>query len=285
MNVITHRGLDSEHRNTYTESSKEAFAYFLEKGWGLEFDVRITKDGIPVISHDSSLSRLTGSNELAISDVSVDSFLNTPLLNGHTLTLPELISMMHSSIGTTKSIHALHLKHHNQTDEELDILLPYLSKITDLPIIVFDLKPSAARKIKECVPNLLLAASAAHTYDILRYNNAVGETLLSLEELKQNLDLYDWAWLDEWDRTDAHGAKKALYTKETISLLKELGIKSALVSPELHATSPKLLGGESHQDAATIEALTTRWQELFNLDADAICTDYPSTVSMLIHGT
>ncbi|MEN9920678.1 MAG: Glycerophosphoryl diester phosphodiesterase family [Candidatus Parcubacteria bacterium] len=283
MKIITHRGLDSEHHHTFTESSKEAFAFFLGKGWGLEFDVRITNDGVPVISHDASLGRLTNKEEPAITEMTADEFLNTPLPNGSTLTFDELITMMRSYASTTKSIHALHLKHHNQTSGELELLLPYLAKLVDLPIIIFDVTPSVARLIKESIPSLQLSASVAHPYDILRHNSAVGETLLSLEELEQNRDVYDWAWLDEWDRTDAEKAEKALYTKETVIKLQTLAIKSVVVSPELHATSPKLLGGESHQDAVNIDSLGARWQEIAKLQADAICTDYPHKVSSMVY--
>lgn len=284
MYVITHRGLDFEHHHSFTESSREAFQFFLNAGLGIEFDVQITLDGIPVISHDTSLTRIAGSEHPLIKDISAKSFLETKLPNGNTLTLDELVNMMIATQGKTMSVHALHLKYENQTPEQLDVLLPYLEKLVDLPLLIFDIIPSIGTKIKNHFPTLQLAASIAHPHDISRYNSAVGGTLLSMEELAQYRDIYEWAWLDEWDRTDEDGNEKALYTATTFSTLHELDIKSVVVSPELHATSPKLLGGESHPDAESLERLEKRWRTIFSLQPNAICTDYPKKVTGLQHG-
>ena len=44
MNVITHRGLNFSRPGYFLESSLEAFVDQLDNGFGLEFDVRLTKD-------------------------------------------------------------------------------------------------------------------------------------------------------------------------------------------------------------------------------------------------
>lgn len=274
MHIITHRGLDADSHHTFTESSKEAFSFFLGHGFGLEFDVRLTKDTVPVISHDESLTRLTGSTQPLIKDLTAADFLSTPLPNGNTLTLEQLIALLESNAEKNSSTHALHLKHNNQSDEELSILKPHLERAAALSCIVFDLTPTAARILKKLVPQLQLAASVAHPYDVERYNRAVGGTLLSLDEVPQYRHVYDWVWLDEWDRTDIDG-EKTLYNHEVIENMRSYGYKISVVSPELHATSPHLLGGESHQDAQDITTLQNRWHETLALKPDAICTDYP----------
>jgi hypothetical protein len=179
------------------------------------------------------------------------------------------------------TFHALHLKHHNQTPDELEKILPYLAQLTALPILIFDATPASAQIIKEQVPELLLAASVAHPYDIERYGGAVGDTLVSVSDMEKYTDRYDWVWLDEWDRTDIHNREKALYTEETFASLHALGYKIAVVSPELHHTSPKLLGGEAHPDATNDESLEKRWGEIITLQPDAICTDYPYRLKKL----
>lgn len=274
MEIITHRGLDAEKKHPFSESSREAFQFFLDKGFGLEFDIQITKDGVPVISHDASLSRVAECELPRIADQTVTEFLETKLPNGHTLTLETLIAMLYEAKQTTNSIHALHLKISNQTEEGLGVILPFLAQLTELPIMVFDVTPTIGKQIKDEISNIPLAASVAHPYDVARYNGAVGGTLLTLKEMETYQDIYDWAWLDEWDRTDENGTK-AFYTVETFATLRALGYRLALVSPELHATSPKLLGGESHQDAVNFESLKARWDEVAALKPDAICTDYP----------
>lgn len=56
---IAHRGLHSE---TVPENSLEAFSLAMESGFCIEFDLHLSKDGIPIVFHDETLERLTGSN-------------------------------------------------------------------------------------------------------------------------------------------------------------------------------------------------------------------------------
>lgn len=283
INVITHRGLDAEGNHPYTESSREAFTHSLHEGFGIEFDIRITKDSIPVISHDESLTRITKIAEDKISNITQVDFSNTKLPNGHTILMSELIKLLRIINKNATYLHALHLKHHNQTEAQFETLLPYLSQLTDLPIIVFDVNPSNAQKLKKHIPTLKLAASVAHSFDVQRYNSAVGGTLLTVDDMVHYTELYDWIWLDEWDRTDEHHNQKTLYEADTFDHLRTLGYKISVVSPELHATSPNILGGRSHQDADNEATLRNRWYELIDLVPDAICTDYPHIINQLIH--
>lgn len=54
-----HRGL-FQNENGIPENSKKAFQKAVEKGFGIEMDVRLTKDKIPVIFHDDTLERMCG---------------------------------------------------------------------------------------------------------------------------------------------------------------------------------------------------------------------------------
>lgn len=54
-----HRGLHLGE-NLVPENSMAAFNLAIEKNYGIEFDVQISKDGIPVVFHDSSLKRVCG---------------------------------------------------------------------------------------------------------------------------------------------------------------------------------------------------------------------------------
>ncbi len=56
---FAHRGL---HGNGIPENSLAAFKKAVEHGYGSEFDVHITADGVPVIIHDSSLKRTAGAD-------------------------------------------------------------------------------------------------------------------------------------------------------------------------------------------------------------------------------
>jgi glycerophosphoryl diester phosphodiesterase len=59
--VIAHRGFSSR----YPENTLLAFEKALALGAdGAEFDVQLTKDGVPVVFHDESLLRITGEDKL-----------------------------------------------------------------------------------------------------------------------------------------------------------------------------------------------------------------------------
>jgi glycerophosphoryl diester phosphodiesterase len=54
---LAHRGL---HGGGVPENSLAAFAAAAEAGYGIELDVRLTLDRIPVVLHDAQLARVTG---------------------------------------------------------------------------------------------------------------------------------------------------------------------------------------------------------------------------------
>lgn len=57
-----HRGLHNNSTNA-PENSLKAFQLAIENEYGIEFDVRLTKDNIPIIFHDYSLMRVCGVNK------------------------------------------------------------------------------------------------------------------------------------------------------------------------------------------------------------------------------
>ncbi len=66
--VIAHRGFSSR----YPENSMLAFEKAVELGAdGAEFDVQLTRDGVPVVFHDESLLRITG-DDLLVSELTLE---------------------------------------------------------------------------------------------------------------------------------------------------------------------------------------------------------------------
>ncbi|WP_029674401.1 glycerophosphodiester phosphodiesterase family protein [Butyrivibrio sp. VCB2006] len=55
--LYAHRGLH-DNRSNAPENSMAAFRKAVEAGYGIECDVQLTKDGVPVIFHDFSLARI-----------------------------------------------------------------------------------------------------------------------------------------------------------------------------------------------------------------------------------
>lgn len=279
--ILTHRGLEPSKKTFYPESSYESFLDQIRRGFGIEFDPNFCKDGIVVI-HDSTLKRITNNlDERKISDITISELSEVVKKNwkkGRISLFSEILELLKTS---KSQIQAMHLKGANQTKEKIDILLEEIIKYPKAmeKLIIFDIKPEFARYIKSKLPQLMLAPSIAHQYDIERYNDYVLGTLISIEDAirYKKDDLYDWAWLDEWDTLSENGQKK-LYTKENFDKLRKAGYKIALVTPDLHGTSPGLLAGEEHADAKSKDILFSRIKEILSLNPDAVCTDYPEEV-------
>lgn len=73
--LYAHRGLHDGNVKV-PENSMEAFRLAVEKGYGMELDVQLTKDGKLVVHHDGSLKRVCGVDKL-IREVA---FADLPLL-------------------------------------------------------------------------------------------------------------------------------------------------------------------------------------------------------------
>lgn len=279
--ILTHRGLEPSHKEFFSESSIQSFSNHLSRGFGLEVDLNFTQDGI-VFCHDADLKRMTeGRDERFLKDLATEEACAIQLKNGRFGSFAELMNELKKY---PQQMIALHFKGAYQNQKNAHSFLEHVTLFNEVlkNIIVFDVTLEIASYLKQNYPALQLAASVAHPFDISRYQSATKGTLLSMEELLAHRDLFNWAWLDEWDLTDQQNGKKKLYTEDTFQTLRSHQIQIALVTPELHATSPGLLGGESHPDAQNQQQLFNRISEILSLQPDAICTDYPVEVAGLM---
>lgn len=282
IKIITHRGLDPDRSPYFKESSIEAFSDQISRGYGLEFDVQFSQDGKMIVIHDGNLKRITGgADERKIIDISSSEILVMNFDGNHLTNLETVIDLIEKK-SAEESLSALHIKSGSQSPEKLNKIIEALKKIDLKKVILFDTNVETARYIKDKNSEIQIAASVSHPHDIERYNGVVGGTLISLEDLFQNKNLFSWVWLDEWDLADANGGKKSLYNEKTFIKLRAEGFKIALVTPELHGTSPGLLGGEAHPDAANRETLNKRILDIISLEPDAVCTDHPDYVRSLL---
>ena len=74
-----HRGLHDNKSNA-PENSLMAFRLAVENDYGIELDVRLTKDGLPVVFHDDSLNRACGIDKL-VCDMDYKELRNIKLFN------------------------------------------------------------------------------------------------------------------------------------------------------------------------------------------------------------
>ncbi len=82
FNYFAHRGLhgiDSD-QTIYPENSMSAFKRALDNGFGMEFDVHLTKDDIPVVFHDDNLKRMCGVDAM-LKDFTYEELQQFNLLN------------------------------------------------------------------------------------------------------------------------------------------------------------------------------------------------------------
>ncbi len=94
---FAHRGL---HNNTdVPENSFLAFSLAIEEKYGIELDVHLTKDNIPVVFHDYSLLRMCGA-DLKIERLTLKELNNYTLLNTnkHIPTLEEVLELVNGKV-------------------------------------------------------------------------------------------------------------------------------------------------------------------------------------------
>lgn len=282
ITIITHRGLDPDKKNYFKESSLEAFKDQLNRGYGVEFDIQLTKDNKFIISHDKDLSRITNNKDNKnIVDLTLKELLKMNIENSHFISLNDLLDLI-KNISRPNTISALHLKSSLQNKKTLDLLIKELKNKDLSKIIIFDILKDTAAYLKEKLKNIKLAPSVAHIYDIERYNHAVGDTLWNIEDVIKDKDLFYAVWLDEWDTLDKNNSNKIFYNQEIFNICRENNLKIFIVSPELHSHSPGLYANESHKDAENSEVLINRIKNIISLNPDAICTDYPDTIKELL---
>ena len=286
--IITHRGLEpGAGAEAWGESTLESFRSQLGRGFGLEFDPNPASDGW-VVWHDATLARLTGgADSRPIAQLPVAEVAGLAFGRGRVGTLEQVLDLI-GELGSPASPSALHLKGERQTPELLESLCRVLEGRPRAlaALFAFDVTAASAAVLRARLPQLQLAPSVSHAYDLERYNGCVQGTLWGLDEVCEAPGgLFGWAWVDEWDlAADSAGGRKEppFAAEETFRRLRAAGLRVGLVTPELHSSSPGLLGGEAHEDAASRERLFARIRLLLSCGlVDAVCTDWPTEVRQM----
>ena len=69
---VAHRGLHDANRQV-PENSLAAFLLAIEHGFAIECDIRLSRDGVPMVFHDATLERLCQRKE-ALRDLTAERF-------------------------------------------------------------------------------------------------------------------------------------------------------------------------------------------------------------------
>lgn len=91
---FAHRGL-FDNMTDAPENSRKAFEKAVEKGFGIELDVQLTKDNVPVVFHDFTLKRVCGV-EGHVHDFTYDELQKYHLMNSDETipTFPEVLEII-----------------------------------------------------------------------------------------------------------------------------------------------------------------------------------------------
>ena len=112
--IYAHRGFYS-NKVFPCENTLEAFSLAVKNGYGIEFDVQLTQDNVPIVFHDNSLNRMLGIDKL-VKDLDYSYISSLKLPCGNTIpTLEEVLSLVDGSVPLLVEI-----KHHagaNKTSE------------------------------------------------------------------------------------------------------------------------------------------------------------------------
>lgn len=95
QNTYAHRGLHGLGR---PENSMAAFSAAIERGLGIECDVRLSREGRVMVFHDAELSRLTG-QQGRLRDKTVAQLTALRLLGGEDQTIPTLRDLLDEVAG------------------------------------------------------------------------------------------------------------------------------------------------------------------------------------------
>lgn len=149
---FAHRGLYDE-KSGVPENSLAAFRAAAEHGYGAELDVRLTKDGAAVISHDADTKRMTGA-ELAVEQTDLET-LRSLRLQGTEERIPLLAEALDILCGAGAPV-VVEIKAEpaGRLDELCSTALDIMDRY-DTPMCVESFDPMIVRWFRFHAPDLL----------------------------------------------------------------------------------------------------------------------------------
>ena len=146
---FAHRGL---HDKDNPENSLPAFALAVEKGFGIELDVQISSDGIPVVFHDDLLKRGTGA-EGYVHDYTLEELQAMPLFGREDLSIPTLASVLELVDGKSPLI--VEIKASRPEWRETLRGAMKLLEAYEGPYCIESFNPLVLRELRRCCPGVL----------------------------------------------------------------------------------------------------------------------------------
>ena len=146
---FAHRGLHKDPSIT-PENSLAAFSLAVENNYGIELDVQLSEDNVPVIFHDYSLKRVCGI-DLKVNELSFNELRELRLHSSHEK-IPHLSEVLELVNGRVPLI--IELKMGTSDITLCGIVLPYLDKYKG-EYCIESFNPLGVRYFKKHRPNIV----------------------------------------------------------------------------------------------------------------------------------
>ena len=176
---IAHRGL---HEGNIDENSLSAYKKAIEKGYAIEIDVHLMKDGKLLIHHDGDIKRITGF-DIKISDLVEEDLPKYPmLLSKETIpTLKEFLSLVNGQVPVL-----IELKIDGEFNPKIcDVLLDNLRDYPNKDYIALQsFHPYAVKYLKENTDEYSVGQLACRKYE--GYSKIVEYLLSNLRLFKKS---------------------------------------------------------------------------------------------------
>lgn len=232
------------------ENTLPAFERAFQNGWGVETDVRQTKDGDFVLIHDdSTVDRITIPFRIP--------------------TLDELCQLTSRYIKNEQaSFIAFQIKRGRNPESGVKIGRVVAQRIQQYGLensILFDATFEEAQILHQEFPRLNLSVSVGEkNYSPTIY---IPDQALSTEFTA----VYTSAWADEWK------IPGSIYNETMFKKLR------AAYQGRIDVISPELHYNENHPLSKDLEKIKELWKEIISWDiADGICTDYPTALKSIL---
>ena len=145
---FAHRGL---HDATTPENSLAAFVAAQQAGFGIELDVRLTQDGVPVVFHDNAFRRMTG-HRGTVSSKTLEDLAGMRLKNSDQA-IPTLQDVLHAVNG--KSALLLELKSGAGSAGRLESTVGDEVKHYNGPVALMSISVDSVRQVLSKQPNVV----------------------------------------------------------------------------------------------------------------------------------
>lgn len=272
MKIIAHRGNfqpegpipEVMSKYLIPENTLEAFTKAFQNNWGIETDIRITRDGNFVVIHDADIKRFSGKDgvidQMNITQIKQVRYETNPQFK--IPTLDELCQLANNQFI------AFQIKRGGGPKSGLEVGRAVAKKIQEYKLtdsILFDATLEEAQVLHQEFSWLNLSVSVGEeNYSPTIYTP---DQVLSSEFTT----IYSSVWADEWKILGS------IYNKEVFKKLRTVYKgRIDVISPELHYN-------ENHPLSKDLDGLKNLWKRIISWgNTNAICTDYPSTLQSIL---